>query len=193
MIRSILLVFIMLFTVQALNTNSCCAADSPDYVTFGLYADDLHTTNCVYAEPLTSFPVYFYILITPIGSGVEALEMSVEQSSYNILIMAPDFADIVAATLGSVPGDIAISFSECCEVGWFHVFTVQVILMDQFPEYLEIGPWTGMTYPRVADCTPTHEQWDVLDYYSVYINEPGCSGPVSTGESTWGAIKNMYN
>ncbi len=187
--KSIISGLLVLITVHVFSAAQCRAED---YVTFGFYADALHTTNCAYANPPTAIPIYFYMLISPVGDGVGALEMSIEQSSYNIIVTTPEFTDIVGATIGSIPGDIAISFIDCCEVGWFHVFTVQVIVMNQFPEYLAIGPWTGWTFPRVADCTIPYELWDVLEYYDVFINTPGCGTVIGTKESTWGAIKDMY-
>ena len=163
--------------------------------TLGLYADDLHTTQCAYADRLTYFPIYFFMFVSPGGDGVEAIEANVEQSSSNITILGEDFEVIVASVSGSIPGEVEISFSECCEAGWFHVSTMQVQVFDRlFPGYISIGPVDYMhpPYPTITDCTPGHEQWDVPVCYSAFINFPGCSQFISTKESTWGAVKNMY-
>lgn len=192
--RSIISSLVVVIAVHVFPVVHCRAET---HATFGLYADDLHTTQCVYADRLTPFLLYFYMFVSPDGDGVEALEMNVELSSSNIMTSGDqvDFDDIVSGTTGSMPGEIAISFGECCETGWFRVFRMQAEVFDRlFPSYIAIGPVEHMhpPYPTVTDCTTNHEQWDVPVCYSAFINTPGCDLVISTKESTWGAVKSMY-
>jgi hypothetical protein len=184
--------FVLIFTVQSIWTGSCIAADTPNYVVFGLYADELHTTNCIYVDSLCVFPIYFCIYIAPCGNGVIALEMSVEKSSGNLLTFAQVYnADVVELAMGSVPGEVTMLLNDCYDDGWIRIFSIQAILLHSSTEYLEIGPYGDRQYPKILDCTSIYD-WDVLEYYSAYVNDPECLVPIGTRESTWGAIKKMY-
>lgn len=184
--RSLILISaVLLFASQAAwaggESLSCCPPSG--YV--GLFADELHTQWCIYGTGIFTF----YCFVLPSATGLDCVELRITLSSSNIWVFnAVYHPDVLMPILGGVPGDMAACFASCW-YEWIYVFRATVYVMTATQEMVSIDPFTGSPYPKILDCTGI--ETEAYAYTNLYINILECY-PTSVRESTWGAIKNMY-
>ncbi len=168
------------------------SAAAYDYGYIGLFTDEARTSWCTEAIPYTAFDIYVFCL--PSDNGVRAVEFSLEfPSTYVIVTNTP--GPTVSVTLGNLYDGIAYSLY-LCSTDWVLLDTVSFLPTagGQAPIWLEGHGDTGNM--AIANCLPGYPMEPAYAYTSVFVNYPPgsaeCSG-VATKETSWGAIKEMYN
>jgi hypothetical protein len=92
--------------------------------------------------------------------------------------------------MGGVPGDLAACFGNCW-YEWVQVFSATLFIMAPTEESVSIGAFTGSPYPKILDCLLPANEVEAIKWTYLYTNYAECPA-YATRESTWGAIKNMY-
>jgi hypothetical protein len=175
----------LLLGVALLLIASVVSAQLPPQGFIGLYVDDAHTTWCI--EGTGSFTMYCFVL--PTVDGMKCIEIKTVLSSANIAVFSPVYnADVAQPVMGGVPGDLAACFNSCWGE-WVQAFSATLFIMAATPESVTMEPFTGSPYLKILDCTGLETEALPLTY--VYTNYAECPGNANQ-ESTWGAIKNMY-
>jgi hypothetical protein len=175
----------LLLGVALLLIASVASAQLPPQGFIGLFWDDMHTEWCV--TGMGSMTMYCFVL--PPEMGMDCVELRTVLSSTNIAVFSPVYnSDVQQPVMGGVPGDLAACFGSCWGE-WVRVFSATLFVMAGTPEMITLAPFTGSPYLKILDCTGY--EGEALKYVDLYINNPDCP-ETSTKESTWGAIKNMY-
>lgn len=163
---------------------TCC----PTYYGYiGLFSNSEASNWCITGMGI--FDWYLYAL--PVATeGMMCVELRTELSSSNIAVFNAYFGELILQpVLGGVPGDLAACFSYCQAGDWVRVFGATVSVMSTSTESIVIEPFTASPYPKFLDCSGVERETLVLT--NLGINDSYC-GIISVRESTWGAIKNMY-
>jgi hypothetical protein len=175
----------LLLGVALLLIASVASAQLPPQGFMGLYADANHTEWCIYGTG--SFTMYLFVL--PPEAGMKCVELSTVLSSTNIAVFSPMYnADVQQPVMGGVPGDLAACFGNCW-LEWVDVFSATLFIMAPTPESVIMEPFTGSPTLKILDCGGLETEALPMTY--LYTNTDPCPG-IATKESTWGAIKNMY-
>ena len=168
------------------------SAAAYDYGYIGLFTDEARTSWCIDVPAYVQFDIYIYCL--PSDNGVRAAEFSLGfPPSYIVVANTP--GPTVSVTLGNLYDGIAYSLYLCGN-DWVLLGTVNMLgtAGGQAPIWLKGHGDTGVM--SVASCLPGYPIEPAHAYTSVFVNyppdSPECSG-TATEESSWGAIKEMYN
>lgn len=177
----------LLLGVALLLIASVASAQLPPQGFIGLFADDLHTEWCVTGTG--SMVLYCFVL--PPENGLDCVELRTVLSSATALaVFSPVYnADVMQPVMGGVPGDLAACFGSCWGE-WVRVFSATLFVMAPTPEMITLEPFTGSPYLKILDCTGI--EGEALKYVDLYVNQGENCPETGTRESTWGAIKNMY-
>ena len=164
----------------------------------GLYIDNTRTSWCsdamvVYAYLWGYFPnglqcveVNTILMTEPVG---EDPYPSIPEMEFDAL--APVFnADVADPVMGSFPNSDLGACYDACYSDWTWLVYVRMFIYTSDPMVMYIRPYQSPTvqdFPKILNCAGT--EYEAFALTNLYIN--GC-GPVGVEESSWGAIKNMY-
>lgn len=175
----------LLLGVALLLIASVVSAQLPPQGYIGLYADDNHSSWCINATGSQTM----YCFVLPPEAGMKCIEISTVLSSANIAVFSPIYNDDVAQpVMGGVPGDLAACFNSCWGE-WVMAFSATLFIMAPTPESVVLEAFTGSPYLKILDCAGLEVEALPMTY--LYTNTDPCPGTANQ-ESTWGAIKNMY-
>jgi len=159
------------------------SAQLPANAYFGLFIDEARTDWCVSGAGMYTM----YIIVLPSVDGLICSELSTALVGTGVMFVVPTWhPDSAQPVMGAVPGDLAHCFVNC-HYDWVYVCSVGILVQTADPVSIEIGPYATQPYPTALDCGGG--EGEAIIFTKFYVN--GC-GPVGVEESTWGAIKNMY-
>ena len=182
MMKRILFVMVMVLLVS-----TAVSAQLPPQGYIGLFVNDTHTNWCITGTG--SYTLYCFVI--PNDDGMKCIEISTVLSSANIAVFTPLYhPDVAQPVMGGVPGDLAACFGNCW-YDWVQVFSATLFIMAPTPESVTLAPFTGSPYIKILDCLSPATELEAIEFTYVYTNTDPCPGTPNQ-ESTWGAIKNMY-
>ncbi len=159
------------------------SAQLPANAYFGLFTDEARTDWCFSGTGMQTM----YFIVLPSQEGLICSELSTALVGTGVMFFAPTYnPDTALPVMGGVPGDLAHCFNSCY-YDWVLICSVGLFIQDATPKTIEIGPFATQPYPNALDCIG-EEGWAIA-FTTFYIN--GC-GPTAVEESSWGAIKSMY-
>ncbi len=183
---------LLLTVVIAAMLTTSAAAYEYGYV--GLFTDEARGSWCLESNDVPfSFDVWVYCL--PSQNGVRAIEFSLGDFPPTYFLTGTAPGPLVSVTMGDVFYGISYSLY-LCQVDWvlLDVYSVIATAPGQAALWLKGHGDTGLM--SIANCLPGYPIENAVAYTSVFINyppgSPECSG-VGTEESSWGAIKGMFN
>ena len=156
----------------------------------GLYSDLDHTTW--YADtPTAGTVVQVYVFGAPTAEGMSCLELSTElvgDASY-FLLAATWHPDVVDPKMGSFPGGNLGACWGGCKDDWTWLISAGILMQSNDPLTIEVGIFTGSPYPKMLTCDGTEiEAYPSTNFCINYV----CDPINAVEESSWGAIKNLY-
>ena len=180
MMKRILLVMVMMLLVSA-----TVSAQLPPRAYYGLYVDDTHTTYCITGPG--SFTIY--CMVWPSDGGLDSVEFKVTPSA-GMIIYLPELNPDIILSMGTFPGELVATFGTCW-LDWTVICSASLMVSGDGTNQEEVifEPYTGSPFLKFVDCDGIEEEAVALNY--LYANYPTCPEYASR-ESTWGAIKNMY-
>lgn len=159
------------------------SAQLPANAYFGLFIDEARTDWCV--AGLGAHMMYFVIL--PAEGGVQCCELSTDLIGTGVMFFVPTYhPDMASPVSGSIPGDMFFCF-DICQTDWVWAYSIQLLVQSEDPIRIEIGPYATQPYPIAADCSL--DEGEAIPFTHFYIND---CGPTGVEESSWGAIKSLY-
>jgi hypothetical protein len=146
--------------------------------------------------------VRVYLYVNPPADGLTCIEhgMLAEGGAFMPFqpVYHPNVAQPVLAA-GFPTGDTGGCWSACMNEGWVYFCYADLFIQSASPIYLSIRPFQGppvQAWPKILTCTgcgaPEYEDPCEVEAYvlnNFCINDI-CE--VSVEESSWGAIKNLY-
>ncbi len=186
----------LLFLVTLMLLFSAANAQPPvGYI--GLFADETHTSWCVYdTEPY--YPVDLYIWCLPSINGQACAEFAVEY---------PDDPGIIKTTItqnshisiamGGLETGMSVCFLEC-QTDWHWMFKHELYINTSTKRTIRIIPHPDpdiLAY-QFANCLEDNPLEPCILFTNLYINsqngiDPECS-TTGTTPASWGAIKSLY-
>jgi hypothetical protein len=174
----------LLLGVGLLLVANVASAQLPPTGYIGLFADAERAVWCVGPG---SYTIYCYALPTP--DGLDSVEFN-SSPTPNVIVYMPELNDDIILSMGNFPGDLVATFGTCW-LEWTVVATATMLVSDANLGGVTLGNYTGSTMMKMVDCVGDEEE--MLEYTHIYANDPDCPPEiVASRESTWGAIKNMY-
>ena len=159
------------------------SAQLPEKAYFGLFIDEARTNWCVSGAGMQTM----YFIVLPSENGLICVELSTTLVGTGVSFLAPTWnPDKVDPVMGGFPGDLAVCFGSC-HYDWVTFCSVRMFVDDEDPKSIVIGPYATQPFPNALDCFGG-EDW-ATPFTTFYIN--GC-GPLAVEESSWGAIKSLY-
>jgi hypothetical protein len=181
-----------LLLIAVLTAVLAAPASATEYGYVGLFADEARSTWCLEAVPYVAFDVFVFAL--PSDDGIMAVEFSLADLSPVHLLTGTTEGPFVSVTLGDIFYGKSYGLLLCRnEPVLLEIFHMLALSEAQTALWLEGHGDHGEI--RIANCLPGYPSEVAYAYSSVFVNyppdAPECMG-VGTEESTWGAIKGMY-
>ena len=181
MMKKLLLTVILLMMIAA-----PVSAQLPPTPYLALFEDDVRSDWCVNGPGL----VTMYLFALPTSDGVKCAELSISVTGDGagaLMWTAPTFhPDVAEPVMGAVPGEMGVCFTNC-QNDWIYFYSVAIMVGDANASRVEIGAYGVSPYPKVLNCI--EEEPEAIVYNHFYIND---CGPTAVEESSWGAIKDLY-
>ncbi len=155
-----------------------------------LYADAERTTWCAENADVGAM-VYVYLFVNPVAEGITCIELNTTHEGGMYMAFAPTYnPETVQPIMGGFPdSDLGGCFGGC-QSDWIWFANVMLFNQSVEPCRIYIRPFQGppvQEYPKVLTCGGDEiEAFPLTDFF---IN---ACGPISVEESSWGAIKSMY-
>ena len=174
----------LLLGVALLLIANVASAQLPPTGYLGLFADAERTVWCVGPG---SYTIYCYALPTP--DGLDSVEFASSLTA-NVIVYMPELNDDIILSMGGFPGELVATFGTCW-MEWTIVATATMMVTDGELGGVTLGAYTGSDFMKMVGCDGMEEE--MLEYTHIYANDVDCPPEiVASRESTWGAIKNMY-
>ncbi len=177
---------VLLLGVALLLIANVASAQLPPQGYFGLFYDVERTDWCYEGTGMVTF--YFFAL--PSEAGLACVELMVVPPAGFFIFGEVYNADVLSPVMGSLPAGLAACFGNCY-YEWVQVLSATLMIGDVLPHELAIEAFPGSAWPKTLDCLIPANELETLPYTNLYTNTVPCPGIANT-ESTWGAIKNMY-
>jgi hypothetical protein len=182
---------VLLLGIALLLISSVASAQLPPWGYVGFFADADHTINCIEAAGMSQ--VHCYLFFKAGSDQLSCVEFSTTVTSgsgsffLGTTTLNPDIAD--PKPTGFLDADVLACFSSCYN-DWV-MFGDQILaVFTVTPVVIEIGAYPGGDWPKLLSCTGGIE-YEGKVFTNYYLNSTECGG-VAVSESTWGAIKSMY-
>ena len=157
-----------------------------------MYTDETRASWCA-VDIGPYMDVYIYLFVGPTQAGIKCIDINATHEGGAFRAFAPTWnEDDVnpGATLGTFPdNDLATCFF-ACQYDWNWVCRGELMLLDIDPARFWLRPSQDPLQPNmwVLTCEPS-EEVELFALTDFYINS---CGPISVEESSWGAIKSLY-
>lgn len=181
MMKRILLVMVMVVLVA-----TTVSAQLPPQGYYGLFFDTNRTTWCYTGAGM----VTFYLFCLPPESGLDCVELKLTPPSGYFIFNEVYHVDVMQPVMGNLPSGLAACFGNCW-YEWIQVASATIAIADLNPNEVIIEPFPGSPYPKILDCLVPANETEAIPWTHLYTNYAECPG-YAVRESTWGAIKNMY-
>ena len=153
-----------------------------------LYADADRTTWELSGLPQYSL-VSMYLFVAPTEDGVKCVELNVSALCGAYMPFVPVYnPDVRDPIMGTIPGDLACCL-QSCHLDWVWICNV-TILLQATPLNFWVQPFQGppvQPFPKIVTCLD--DEIEAYIWRPLIINGY-CETAVE--ESSWGAIKSMY-
>lgn len=172
-------------------------AASPAFAQFGdisAYTDQAGT-DCNISDTASGIKDVFVLLKHT--SGATAAKLRVEQGSGGTMFYSNDIIPPPFLSIGNSQTDLEVAFTSCL-VGDFHFLTVRYFAQGTSApcSYINVLDAPGSPNPGeviIVDCTAPFGVVRNVARGQAIINPNGsCNCNVSVTETTWGAIKALY-
>lgn len=153
----------------------------------GLYLDLDHSVNFELDAGMVTVYLFAYR-----ADGMKCVELSTTASNDNAFFGATTYhPDAMAAGGGNLPNDDILKCWASCKFDWTWMCYAQLMMTSSEPMIISIGRHSASDlYPKLADCTlPYAVEYEAFPLTNVCLNLE-CGDAVE--ESSWGAIKNLY-
>lgn len=177
----------LLLGVALLLIASVVSAQLPPQGYFGLFLDEERMSWCIEGTETTMF--YFFAL--PPAEGLKCVELKLVIPAGFFIFAETYHADVKTPVMGTLPGGVAACFNICQMEGWVQVCSAMLMIGSDVPTEIPIVAMEGSPYPKILNCSDPAVEVEALPYNYLYTNTFPCPG-IANSESTWGAIKNMY-
>ena len=177
---------VLLLGVALLLIANVASAQLPPQPYYGLFYDVDRTDWCFEGAGTVTF--YFFVL--PTEAGVKCVELMVPPPDGFFIFGETYNADVLTPVMGSLPNGLAACFGNCY-YEWVQVLSATLMIGNMDPQEIAIQAFPGSDWPKTLDCNDPANELETLAYNNLYTNTVPCPGIANT-ESTWGAIKNMY-
>lgn len=177
---------LLLFGIALMLIAPPVSAQLPATPYLALYEDVVRSDWCVTGIGF----VNMYLFVLPNVDGAVCAELSISVTGAGaggLMWGVPTYhVDVVEPVMGSVPGEMGVCFGDC-KMDWIYFYNVGILVQTVEPARAEIGVFGTSPYPKVLDCLGAEPEAIIFNHY--YIND---CGPVAVDESSWGAIKSLY-
>ena len=181
-----------LLLIAVLTAVLAAPASATEYGYVGLFADETRATWCLDAVPYLAFDVFVFAL--PSDDGIMAVEFSLADLSPAHVLTGTTPGPYVSVAMGDLFSGISYGLLLCQnEPVLLDIFHMMALTDAQTALWLEGHGDHGEI--RIASCLPGYPTDVAYAYSSVFVNyapdAPECMG-VATEETSWGAIKGMF-
>jgi hypothetical protein len=184
---------VLLLGIALLLVSSVASAQLPPWGYYALVADEARSTNCVAAPMMTEVWCYLYakpgadqLMCFDFGTVMTGAAMVAETSMNDDIAQPGPTAFINVNVLGCFNS----CYSDWVEIGRAKFFIYPAVE----PVIVEMTNYPGSEWPKLLSCVGGIE-YEGRVWTRFMLNTGECDvGELETGvtESTWGAIKNMY-
>ncbi len=165
-----------------------------EYGYIGLFADEARTSWCLES---TDIPFQFnvWVFCLPSDNGLRGAEFSISDFAPTYFLTGRAPGPYVSLSMGDIFDGISYSLY-LCRTDWvlLDVYSIMATGPGQTAIWLMDHAETGRI--GVANCLPGYPVEAAYTYTSIFVNyppgSPECAG-TATEETSWGAIKEMYN
>jgi hypothetical protein len=178
---------ILLVMVIVMLVSTAVSAQLPPQGYFGLFFDASRTNWCYTGSGMITF--YFFAL--PNVDGLKCVEVMAPPPAGFFIFGTVLHADVVQPVMGELATGLVACFGNCW-YEWVQVLSATLMIPDENPAEIPIAAFPGSPYPKMLDClVPDATELEAISWTHLYTNYAECPG-YANQESTWGAIKNMY-
>jgi hypothetical protein len=158
----------------------------------GLYTDETHTSWC-YEGDNTGSIVYVYVFGQPNADGMKCLEFTTTVTGTGAyMAFAPTWqADVIDPKMGGFPGDLGACWGSCMN-DWQWMLNAGLFIQSGGELTFTIEEFPGSPYPKILNCVGDGVEIEAYPMTNMCINQPCCPPINAVDESSWGAIKNLY-
>jgi len=156
----------------------------------GLYNDEARTSWYVEDAAAIGNMVTVYVFGGPTADGMKCMEFSTEVIGGAYMPFAPVWhPDIAEPQMGTFPGGNLGACWQSCYSDWTWIVSATLFIQSTDEMTITIGEYTGSPYPKLLTCLDDEiEAYPMTNFCINYI----CDPINATEESSWGAIKNLY-
>lgn len=182
MMKRILLVMVMVLLVS-----TAVSAQLPPQGYFGLFFDAGRATWCYTGVGM--IPVYFFAL--PSVDGLKCVELMTPVPDVTWFLFGEAFdPGVKMPVIGTLATGLVACFTDC-QYDWVQVCSANLMIPNMDPAEIPIVEYAGSPWPKILDCLDPANEVEAIVWTHLYTNYAECP-PYASRESTWGAIKNMY-
>lgn len=157
----------------------------------GMYTDDTHTSWCVESAAAQGNMVTVYIFGSPNADGMTCLEFSTTTEGGGYMAFTPTWADDIASPqMGSFPDNDLGACWQGCKDDWAWLLNATLFITSPEAMTISFGAFTGSPYIKILTCLG--DEIEAYAFSNFCINQPCCPPNTAVEESSWGAIKNLY-
>ena len=181
--KSILLLIIAVVILILFMQSIASAEGFGGYI--GLFADDQRDEYCIEIDPSITFSMW--VFVWPFGEGILAVGLSVQYCD-NVIQVEEEYNPLLhGGSIGNLNDGFDAVFEEC-QTDWVWVARQTLYMVNEEGCILRISGFPPNSYADMLSCASNY--YLLREFSMLGVNVP-CSS-LSTEESSWGAIKNLY-
>lgn len=151
-----------------------------------LYADASHSI-CT-ASPAAYAMIEMWVWIKPGTAGVKCAEFKITYPA-TYMGMTVTASPLISVAQGDLPGGMSVCFTDC-QIDWFWSHHQTIFCMGPVPGFLTLDPHPVAGGPQFANCAEGYPIEPAVILNHLALQQPCIVGVNNT---SWGAIKNLYN
>lgn len=175
---------VLLLTTALLLVATVAMAQLPPTGYIGLYTDDARSSNCIEA---TGGGYDVYVMVLPSDQGLMTTEFAISFPS-GVYLTKTTYASDIALTWGDPANGLRATFS-ACKTAWCWPCYMTFDIWNVSGGNIEIIPHPDSGLMQLCNCNEGYPTESVIYLTPMYLGE---CGPLANEESSWGAIKGMY-
>ena len=156
-----------------------------------MYVDEARASWCVMDAMPYDF-INIYLFINPPAEGAKCIDLSTvaEYGNYRVFAYEPN-PGAQDPILGGFPDDDLAGCFAACQDTWNWLVRGEIMMLSADPVKIYFRPSQDPVQPNMwmLNCADPAEEVEALALTDFYVNS---CGPVSVEESSWGAIKSLY-
>lgn len=154
-----------------------------------MYTDETRTSWCAVDCALYTH-VYIYLFVGPPAEGAKCVDLNSTHEGGMFMTGTPEWnPDINPAHLGNFPdADLACCFNTC-QQDWNWAIKGDLFILGVDPAKFWLRPSQDPLQPNMWMLNCAGVEVEAFALTDFYVNS---CGPISVEESSWGAIKSLY-